>query len=305
LLSTFGVGSILWAWLPEATFRECLVYGVTLGVVSSAIVLPSVHHLSESKRDFLIYEAAFSDVLGIMFFNFLATEASIEASSLVWLVGSVPLALVLSVAICLGLLLLLVKSRINVKFFLIFAVLLTVYIAGKKLGLPSLLTILMFGLVVNNWTSLKGVPLKAWFPNEAIQETSTLLKSITGETSFLIRTFFFVIFGMHIDVGLLANIHVWALGLLIVATLLLARFFYLRLVLRGEELLPGLFYIPRGLITVLLFFKIPSSLQLASFDEGILFFVVLATNVILMVASLLYRDRPVALGSQTGSNTGI
>jgi hypothetical protein len=244
-------------------------------------------------------------VLGIMLFNFLVSESSLEASSLAWLLGSVPLALALSVAICLGLLLLLVKSRINVKFFLVFAVLVTVYIVGKKLELPSLLTILMFGLVVNNWASLKGIPLKAWLPDEAIQETTTLLKSITSETSFLIRTFFFVVFGMHINLGLLGNVTVWALGFAIVLTLILARYFYLRLVLHSEELLPGLFYIPRGLITVLLFFKIPPSLQLASFDEGILFFVVLATNIILMIAALLYQDRPLTLGTHPGGNTGV
>jgi len=60
-------------------------------------------------------------------------------------------------------------------------------------------------------------------------------------------------------------------------------------------LLPELFYIPRGLITILLFYKIPDWLRIEAFDEGVLFFVILATGVILMLGALLYRDRPVEI----------
>ena len=31
---------------------------------------PSVQHLKESKKEFMIYESTFSDVLGIMVFSF-------------------------------------------------------------------------------------------------------------------------------------------------------------------------------------------------------------------------------------------
>ena len=48
-----------------------LVYAVPLSIVSSAIVIPSVGSLMPEKKEFMIYEGTFSDILGIMFFYFL------------------------------------------------------------------------------------------------------------------------------------------------------------------------------------------------------------------------------------------
>lgn len=293
-VSTLGVAGILQWWLPDAPFINCTVYAIALSVVSSAIVLPSVHHLSHDKKEFLIYEASFSDVLGIMAFNFFAASQVITSDSALWFFGSIPVALVLSVGVCFLLMLLLVKNRVNVKFFLVFAVLVLIYVGGKSLRLPSLLTILMFGLVVNNWELVRWRPLKNYFTDERVNDMAAFLKSITAESAFLIRTFFFIIFGFSIDLAFLRNPDVWLLGSSIVAALLALRFVYLRVV-HKYDLLPELFYIPRGLITVLLFYKIPDWQRIESFNEGVLFFVILATTLIMMVGSLLYRDTPVEI----------
>jgi len=187
--------------------------------------------------------------------------------------------------------LLLVRSRINERFFLMFSVLVVIYVGGKMLHLPSLITILMFGLVVNNWELISGKFTRQYFEVEKVQDTGRFLKSITGESSFLIRTFFFVIFGYNIDLGFFQNQTVLLIGGAVVAALLGMRFIYLR-ILHKYHLFPELFYIPRGLITILLFYKIPEFRKLQGFDEGILFFVILATALILMAGSLLYKDKP-------------
>lgn len=292
LVSSLGVAGILQWWLPDASFISCLVYAIALSVVSSSIVLPSVHHLNHEKKEFLIYEASFSDVIGIMVFNFFTAGQIITFQETVWFAGSIPVALVLSVGVCFGLMLLLVKNRVNVKFFLVFAVLIVVYVGGKSMHLPSLLTILMFGLVVNNWELIRWKPLKTYFADDAVNDMAGFLKSITAESAFLIRTFFFVIFGFSIDLAFLQNPAVWMLGSTIVLALLALRFIYLRIV-HKYDLLPELFYIPRGLITVLLFYKIPEWQRIDAFDEGVLFFVILATTLIMMIGSLVYRDEPV------------
>lgn len=292
VISTLGVTGILLWWLPETDFIHCLVYAITLSVVSSSIVLPSVHHLNHEKKEFLIYEASFSDVLGIMAFNFFTVGQVITLQSAAWFVGSIPVALVLSVGVCFGLMLLLIKNRINVKFFLVFAVLIVIYVGGKSMRLPSLLTILMFGLVVNNWELVRWKPLKNYFSDEKVNDVAAFLKSITAESAFLIRTFFFIIFGFGIELGFLQNPDVLMLGSAIVLALLALRFVYLRIV-HKYDLLPELFYIPRGLITVLLFYKIPQWQRIEAFDEGVLFFVILATTLIMMIGALLYRDKPV------------
>ncbi|MBV6441554.1 MAG: hypothetical protein EPGJADBJ_03240 [Saprospiraceae bacterium] len=292
LVSSLGVTGILFWRLADAPFVHCLVYAITLSVVSSSIVLPSVHHLNHEKKEFLIYEASFSDVLGIMVFNFFTAGQVITLQSASWFVGSIPVAVVLSVGVCFGLMLLLVKNRVNVKFFLVFAVLIVIYVGGKSMHLPSLLTILMFGLVVNNWELIRWKPLKAYFSDEKVNDMAAFLKSITAESAFLIRTFFFIIFGYSIELSFLKNTDVLLLGSSIVLSLLALRFIYLRIV-HKYDLLPELFYIPRGLITVLLFYKIPEWQRIEAFDEGVLFFVILATTIIMMIGSLLYRDEPV------------
>ncbi len=292
VVSSLGVAGLLQWWLPEAPFMSCLVYAISLSVVSSSIVLPSVHHLNDEKKEFLIYEASFSDILGIMVFNFFTAGQIITMQSVSWFFGSIPVALVLSVVVCFGLMWLLVNNRVNVKFFLVFAVLIVIYVGGKSMHLPSLLTILMFGLVVNNWELMRWKPLKTYFSDDKVNDMAAFLKSITAESAFLIRTFFFIIFGFSIKLSFLKDPGVLLLGSTIVLALLALRYIYLRIV-HKYDLFPELFYIPRGLITVLLFYKIPEWQRIDAFDEGVLFFVILATTLIMMIGSLLYRDQPV------------
>lgn len=301
LVSTLSVSGILYWWLAEAAFIQCLVYAIALSIVSSSIVLPSVHHLSHEKKEFLIYEASFSDVIGIMVFNFFTAGQIISLQEVSWFAGSIAVALALSVVVCFGLMLLLIKSRVNVKFFLVFAVLIIVYVGGKSMHLPSLLTILLFGLVVNNWELVRWRRLKAYFSDQNVNEVASFLKSITAESAFLIRTFFFVIFGYGIELNFLQNTDVLLLGSAIVFALLLLRFIYLRVVHR-YDLLPELFYIPRGLITVLLFYKIPEWQRINAFEEGVLFFVILATTLIMMIGAIVYRDEPVEIQHETASS---
>lgn len=297
VIFVFSVGVVGWLfriWFPEESWLQCIMYAIPMSVISSAIVLPSVHHLSRDKKEFLIYEASFSDIIGIMAFNFFAVGESINMASVGWFGGSVVLAVLLSVVVCFLLMLLLLKTRINVKFFLVFAVLIIIYTGGKMLHLPSLLTILIFGLVINNWELVGWRPLHQFFPTKEVDQVAAFLKSITAESSFLIRTFFFVIFGFQIDLAFLSDPDVCLLGSAIVGALLFLRFVYLR-VLHKYNLFPELFYIPRGLITILLFLKIPDSMKIQSFNEGVLFFVILTTGIILMFGSIFYKDRPVEM----------
>jgi len=120
-------------------------------------------------------------LLGIMIFNFFTAGHIITLQSTAWFLGSIPVALVLSVAVCFGLMLLLVKNRVNVKFFLVFAVLVVIYVGGKSMHLPSLLTVMMFGLVINNWELMLWKPLKTQFSDEKVNDMAAFLKSITAE----------------------------------------------------------------------------------------------------------------------------
>lgn len=294
LVSSLVVAGILYWWLPGTPIIHCLVYAIPLSIVSSAVVLPSVHHLGHEKKEFLIYEASFSDIIGIMVFNFFTADQQIGVQDIVWFGSSIVLALFLSVIVCFGLMWLLIHNRINIKFFLSFAMLIAIYVGGKMMHLPALITVLMFGLVINNWELIRWKPLKRYFSDENVDNEVGFLKSITAESSFLIRTFFFVLFGYGIGLAYFQDVRVLTLGSLIVVVLLGLRFIYLRVVHR-YDLLPELFYIPRGLITILLFYKIPAWQRIETFDKGVLFFVILATGLILMFGAILYRDRPIEI----------
>jgi len=73
-----------------------------------------------------------------------------------------------------------------------------------------------------------------------------------------------------------------------VLALLLVRLFYLRVFMKAN-LLPELFFMPRGLITIVLFYKIPDVLKLSSFNESIIAFVILATSTLMMLGSIFYK----------------
>lgn len=295
LVSAVSITGLLYWYFGNMPIANCAAYALALSVVSSAIVMPSVHHLNKEKREFLIYESAFSDILGIMAFNFLAENETIGLNEISWFVGSIPVSLVLSVVLCLALIFLLVRSHIQVKYFLIFAMIIMAYVFGKWMHLPSLIAVMGFGLVVNNWEFIPYKPLKKYASDDNVQAIADLLRPITAESAFLIRTFFFLIFGFNLNPEVLLLPQVLWVGGAVVISFVVLRFFYLR-ILHRERLLPELFYIPRGLVTVLLFYKIPDRLKIPEFEEGVLFFVILVSSLVLMLGSILYKDNPVERG---------
>ena len=198
------------------------------------------------------------------------------------------ISVILSIILSIILLSVLAKTKMNIKFFLIFALLVLIYSGGKLLHLPSLLIILVFGLLINNWEKISFKWLIKHFPHSEVESLRTFLHSITAESSFLIRTFFFLLFGYSIDLNFLNDQTVILIGSLIVLSLFLIRLLYLKFYFK-TKVFPEVFFIPRGLITIVLFFKIPEQLKLANFNDGILFFIVLSTSIILSLGMIFYK----------------
>jgi len=288
LLTAAGITMSLQFFLNEP-LRQCLVYAIPLSIMSSSIVIPSLHQLSASKKEFLVYEASFSDITGILAFNYFIGGDILTAGSIGFFFLNILISIVLSLIFSFILFLILNKSRLNVRFFLVFALLIFLYVGGKILHLPSLIIILVFGLLMNNWELVKIKSVEKYFPVAEVKETNHFLHSITAETSFLLRTFFFVLFGYSINLKEIANTGVMEIGSIIIFILLITRYFYLKFFAR-ERVYPEVAFIPRGLITVLLFYKIPEALQLNSFKEGILFFVILVSSLILMMGMIFYKQ---------------
>lgn len=289
IVSTIAITFILRFWLKEDITR-CIVYAIPLSIMSSSIVLPSIHPLSERKKDFLVYEASFSDILGILFFNYFTSGDILTLRSVGVFGFNIVAAVVLSLIISFLLFLILTKTRLNIKFFLIFSLLILIYTGGKLLHLPSLLIILVFGIMINNWEHMPFPSLLKKFPQSEVGPLREFLHSITAESSFLVRTFFFILFGFSIDLDFLYNQEVVVIGSLIVVALFMVRWLYLRYFFH-TKVFPEAFFIPRGLITIVLFYKIPKYLKLTTFNDGILFFIVLCTSLILAIAMILYKKQ--------------
>lgn len=293
VLSVAGISAILYFFLHEP-LKNCMIYATPLSIMSSSIVIPSLHHLTQLKKEFLVYEASFSDILGILVFNLLTEGEGVSGHAVSMFFANILLSIVLSIVFSSILFLILTKSKLNIKFFLVFALLIFLYVGGKMLHLPSLIVILIFGLLMNNWELVRIPYLRLLFPKSEVQSITLLLHSLTAESSFLIRTFFFILFGYSIDLKLITDSNVIIIGSLIVIVLFITRFMYLRFFLK-ENVYPEVMFIPRGLITILLFYKIPQAFRLQSFNEGILFFVVLITGIVLMQGTIFYRQKRVEL----------
>lgn len=290
VISTILLTLILEYWLHEP-MEKCLVYAIPLSIMSSSIVIPSINPLSEQKKEFLVYEASFSDIIGIIVFNYFTAGDTLSLHSLGMFGGNILLSIILSALLSFVLLIILAKTKLNIKFFLIFSLLILIYAGGKILHLPSLIIILVFGLLINNWEKLKWQKLLHYFPHEQVESLRHLLHSVTAETSFLIRTFFFLLFGFSISLQFLSEREILLVGSLIVVALFLVRILYLRFFVR-TNLFPESFFIPRGLITIVLFYKIPENLRLNSFNDGILFFIILTTSIIMALGMIFYKKKP-------------
>ncbi len=290
VVSAALVTFLLRIWLNEPV-QQCLVYAIPLSIMSSSIIIPSIHLLSDKKKEFLVYEASFSDILGILFFNFFTSGEGISVGSVGNFGLGIVISLVLSLVLSFLLLFILAKTNLNIKFFLIFSLLVLIYAAGKLFHLPSLLMILVFGLMICNWEKLRFGFLHKIISREKVDATLHLMHSITAETSFLVRTFFFFLFGYSISLGFLTRSIVIQIGAAIIVILFLIRFLYLRFFLR-TNVFPETFFIPRGLVTIVLFFKIPVGMRLTNFDEGILFFIIVTSGIIMSLGMLFYRKKP-------------
>ncbi|MGB5555963.1 MAG: cation:proton antiporter, partial [Flavobacteriaceae bacterium] len=284
--SAWVAALIIYQFIPEMTMQSAWLYATPLSILSSAIIIPSVGGLAETKKEFHIYESTFSDIMGIMMFYFLAGGLDPEADGgVAGFAGNIVLTIVVAIAASYALILIFQRIKSQAKQFLLIAVLLLLYAVGKKMHLSSLIIILIFGLVIKNIKLFFPGKMEVFLENEKIHQIYHELHIITLETAFVVRTFFFVIFGLTIALASLFSFRVALISVLIIASIYAIRWVLLR-VFMGKDIFPQLFIAPRGLITVLLFYAIPAEAQIESFDTGVLLFVIIATSLIMTWAMI-------------------
>ncbi|MFB6342353.1 cation:proton antiporter [Saccharicrinis sp. FJH62] len=291
VVNTFLIAFIVQAFIPHIEYIISLVYAMPFSIISSAIVLPSVAHLAEDKKEFLIYESTFSDILGIMAFYLLIENIGETNSAMIGIevTGNILVTIIISVVVAYALLIGLQKIKKNIKLTLLIAILLLLYSVGKMFHISSLLIILMFGLALAN----PQIFFRRFFKKHYNPERCSIIlndfKFLTAETAFVVRTFFFVIFGASLAVTSLFHAQVIVLSLISLVVIYGSRWIQFYFVDR-KDMYPQVFLAPRGLISVLLFFAIPKELKLPDFEAGILLFIILFSNII-MAFSLVKGDK--------------
>lgn len=269
----------------DATFKKSLTNAIPFCVISSAVAISSVKNLGTSEKEFIIYESSLSDIMGVLFFNFIALNNTINFQSAGLFTIQLVIIAVVSFVSTLGLSFLLSKIEHPIKFVPIVLLLILIYAISEIYHLPALLFILLFGLFLGNLDELKQFKwIQMLRPMELDKEVSKF-KELIVEGTFLIRALFFLLFGYLMKKSEILNTEtiVWAAG--IVAAIFLFRGIILKL--SKLPLAPLLFIAPRGLITVLLFLSIAPTQAILFVNRSLVIQVIILTAFVMMVGLML------------------
>lgn len=282
VVTSIGIAYVF-QYFTGASFYHCLVNAIPYSVISSAIAIPSAKSLGKNEREFITFESSFSDIFGIVFYNYALLYSSLTFAVLGALLLELSAVIVLSLVFCIFLLFLLRSIMHHVKFVMLISLMVLLYAIGKELHLSSLILVLIFGLLVRNIQLIKWEYIQKRYNAEKFKKDFHLLHSITAEGVFLIKAFFFVIFGFIIDVNLLADSSMWIIAGAAVGVIYLTRLVFLPVFLK--KVFPELLFSPRGLISILLYLGLPASMKIPQLHVGLLFFIVLSTSLVMVSAA--------------------
>lgn len=278
----------------DATWESALLYAVPLSILSSAIVIPSIEYFKKDLKEFMIYQSTFSDIIGIMLFYFLVEGFENPSGSVIeWLLQfgwSFGISVIVSAVFSYLLVLLLQNIKTQLKLFLLISVLILLYAVGKLLHLSSLLVILIFGMILNNPKLFFPGRLQRLLKADIVNSLLKDFKLITRETAFIVRTFFFVVFGYSIDLTSLGNPLVIFFAALSLVGIYQIRKMAISWTVSKPTLLLN-YLAPRGLITILLFYAIPENMIITQFDNGILLYIILASSSIMAWGMVRHQEK--------------
>jgi potassium/hydrogen antiporter len=281
-----AISSFILIYFFEISIRNSLLNSIPLGIISSSIAIPSAAGLNPSDKEFVVYESSFSDIFGIMIFDFiLLNESSIGSGILTFARDGIFTIIIAMISTgVLGYLLHRTTYHVNYVIILTFIVL--IYSLAKLIHLPALLLVLIFGLVLANNKFLENNYIKGFIDFPKFRNDIISFKKILVELTFLVRSFFFIMFGYYTQISNLFNMNNILIGLLISLGIFFSRWLFFKLVLRIPAV-PMVFFAPRGLITILLFLGIPAIARVPVVSEEVVTIVILSTIIIMTFGNLL------------------
>ncbi len=283
----------LFHYFGNYSFTDSLLNAVPLCVISSAIAIPTVRNLAKPYREFVVYESSFSDILGVLLFNFVAFNGSFGLVSFANFGWQLVLIAVVSFVATLGLSYLLSKITHHIKFIPIIILVILIYEISKVHHLPGLVFILLFGLFLGNLDELRQFKWMQVFKPDILQAEVTKFKELTIEVAFLVRAVFFLLFGFLLETADILNTEtlIWAVAIVSLIFLLRA----IQLKVSNLPLSPLLFVAPRGLITILLFLSIDTQRTIPLVNKSLIVQVIILSALVMMLG-MMTNKRPAPSG---------
>ncbi|MBN1365652.1 MAG: hypothetical protein JW976_12650 [Syntrophaceae bacterium] len=276
------------AYYFDYDIKNSLINIIPIAVISSAVAIPSAVGLSQNNRDFVIYESSVSDIFGILAFNYILSSTDQLFFGFMTFFIEIIITLLVSVVFSSVLAVILHKISHHVKYIIILTAIVLIYALAKLFHLPSLLVVLIFGLVMNNNNLFENRYSAKIINFEEFNMDLNSFKSITAEMTFIVRSLFFILFGYYTNLFDLLNFKNFLFAIIIVAAIYTLRALYLKFIIR-VPLTPLLYFAPRGLITILLFLSIPKSMSLSFMNTGVVTQVIFITILIMTYGNIILR----------------
>lgn len=271
--------------------KDSLTNAIPFCIISSAIAIPSVGNLSMHNKEFVIYESSFSDILGVLLFNFFALNETIGFASIGQFTFQLAIIIIVSIVATFALSILLSKIDHHIKFVPIILLVVLIYTVSKVYHLPGLIFILLFGLTLNNLDEFKQFQWLEKFKPKELNEEVKKFRDLTIEGAFIIRALFFLIFGYLIERSDVINISTLPWALAIVLSIFLLRAAQLKI--SKIPFQPLLFVAPRGLITILLFLSIEPTHKILIVNKSLIIQVIILTAFIMMSGLMLNKTNKI------------
>lgn len=280
--------AFIFQYYGNYSFKISLINAIPLCIISSAIAIPSARNLTTFDREFTTYESSLSDILGVLFFNFIALNESIELSSFGFF--GLKFVIMISVSFIATIVLSRLLSKIDhhVKFVPIILLVILIYAISKVYHLPALIFILIFGLSIGNLGEFKRMKWISKFDTEDIRDEIQKFKALTIEGAFLIRALFFILFGYMLKTSEILNTKTLIWSFSIVTIIFVLRVVQLKL--SKLELTPLLFVAPRGLITILLFLSIDPNDSILIVNKSLIIQVIIISSLI-MTFGIMFTNK--------------
>jgi cell volume regulation protein A len=280
---------------------DAALVGAVLACTSSTVILPVLQQLGarEPVKVILLIESTLGDVLGVLTVGLLldlrsgAAKGGGDAFRSLAVQILIPLGSAFVVGFCWSRLLPHLKEQRFLQV-LTFAVMLLLYSVTESLRGNGLIAVLGFGLTLSNLPARKNPAMESgfWFTPRIAPHEKIL--SFHSELSFLVRTFFFVLIGVVVDLSGLKRL--WIVVPVILAGIFLSRWMAVQTSrwswrdIRPDERELMVWILPRGLITIVLALQVleavPNGVE---FLSGLAFVAILFTNLLVICGGIRMR----------------